>query len=123
MTRIPIEQLIAVIEKLLKAWPRPAAEIAREVGYSESAVRKRLEHLAYEGRAHRVRVKSDNGPGLCYTWHPGAALGAIVAQPLTPEQAAVPYQPTVRTYPANHCRDPLVGALFGPATSVEAANK
>jgi len=115
MTKVSIEQLIAVIETLLQAGPRPAAEIARAVGYSESAVRKRLEQLAHEGRAHRVRIKSDNGPGLCYIWHYGAAMGAVIAQPLSPEQAAVPHQPTVHTYPAINRCDPLVAALFGSA--------
>lgn len=122
--RVPIEQLIVAIEDVLKAGPRVTDELARELGYSVSALRPRLEQLALENRAHRRRVEFEHWSGVCYRWHYGAAVDAlvvpdhpIVGRPSAETRAAVPFQSTVRAYPAINRRDPLVAALFGHASS------
>lgn len=120
--RVPIEQLLPAIEQVLKSGPRVIDQIAREVGYSVGAVRSRLQQLELENRAHRRRVIFENWSGICYHWYHGAAVDAMVVpqaasvqEALGPEQqAVVPFQCTVRTYPAINRRDPLVAALFGP---------
>lgn len=124
-SRVPIEQLPAAIEELLKAGPHVMDSIARELGYSVAAVRPRIAQLHLENRVHRQLVKVRIWPGgMCYTWHHGP--GPDAAAPSSPRpagEAIVPSQKSVRSYPAINRRDPLVAALFGPSTSAEAANE
>lgn len=119
--KVPIEELMGAIEKLLEAGPRGIGEIGRELGYSPVALRWRLEQLELENRAHRQREQVKSWSGLYYRWHHGPAAGAdtLLAGSLARQQAGeaqqgmVPFQSTVRTYPAVNRRDPLVAALFG----------
>lgn len=121
-SRVPIEQLPAAIEELLKRGPRSFDQIARAVGWSQSAVRKRVEQLALDGRVHRRRVRVDC-PGFSYNWFYGPApeAAALPSHALAQEpqradlRVQVPFQYSVRVYPAIDRRDPLVAALFGPA--------
>lgn len=121
--KVPIQQLMAAIEEVLKAGPRGIGEIARELGYSPVALRWRLEQLELENRAHRQREQIKSWSGLYYRWHHGPAAGndaLFAASPVQQEagkaqQGMVPFQSTVRTYPAVNRRDPLVAALFGPS--------
>ena len=114
LTDLP-EALLAVLAK----GPREIREIAAELGYSTRAVLSRLEQLQIEQRAHRRRVQIKTWAGLCYHWYLGpdleapAALDGAPARPSLAQQAIVPFQSTVRTYPAINRRDPLVAALFG----------
>jgi DNA-binding Lrp family transcriptional regulator len=125
---VPIEQLQGTIEELLKAGPRSIDQLARATGWSKAAVKPRVEQLQLEGRTHRVRVQSENSPGVCYQWHFGPASGAVAtAQAVlfqTPQDAEkrgiVPFQHSVRKWPAINRRDPLVIALFGPARAHQA---
>ncbi|MGI4846184.1 MAG: hypothetical protein ACRYF7_23080 [Janthinobacterium lividum] len=117
---VPIEELLPAIEKSLEAAPRHMKDLARELGCSEFAVRRRLLQLESEHRAHRVR---ENTQGLCYLWHPGPAPGAKIPIPIIPAQdlpgaelrVSAPYQSTVRSWPLITRRDELVAALFGLA--------
>jgi DNA-binding HxlR family transcriptional regulator len=120
--KVPVEQLPAAIEELLKRGPRSFDQIARAVGWSQSSVRKRVEELALAGRVHRRRVRVDC-PGFSYNWFYGPAPEAAAlphcAMAQEPQRAdlraKVPFQNSVRTWPAIDRRDPLVAALFGPA--------
>ena len=121
--KVPIEQLLTAIEELLKAGPRGIGDIARALGYSPVAVRWRLEQLELEHKAHRQREQIKSWSGLYFRWHHGPAVGVdtLLAGPLSQQgasaahQGMVPFQSTVRTFPAVNRRDPLVAALFGPA--------
>ena len=123
--KVPIEQLLTAIEDALRAGPHLAEQLANDFGFSTCAVRRRLEQLEREHRAHRVRV---HGHGLCYLWHSGALPGAVIAPPIAlgrelPRanlRVLVPFQSVVRTWPAFGGRDPLVTALFGPGRQVGA---
>ena len=120
--RVPVEQLHTAIEDLLKAGPRSMDEIAHAVRWSPAAVRKRVEQLAIENRVHRRRVRADC-PGFSYHWYHGPSREAaelphygMAQEPLRADlRATVPFQNSVRTWPAIARRDPLVAALFGPA--------
>jgi hypothetical protein len=116
-SRVPIDQLPAAIEELLKSGPHVLDAVARELGYSVAAVRPRMSQLYLENRVHRKRVKIQAWPGgVCYTWHHGPGPDAPApSQPRPALQAIVPSQTSVRTYPTINRRDPLVAALFGPA--------
>ena len=124
-SRVPIEQLPAAIEELLKAGPRVLASIAAALGYSVAAVRPRIAQLHLENRVHRKRNRIQGWPGgMCYMWHYGPGPEATGPAAPRPEgQAIVPSQKSVRTYPAINRRDPLVAALFGLPTSAEAASE
>jgi len=121
--KVPIEDLPEAIEEILKAGPRAIGEIARALGYSVVAVRTRLEDLEIEQRAHRRRVVLKSWSGVLYLWYFGAAIdaptlldGTLVQNGLSREQqGTIPFQSTVRTFPAINRRDPLVAALFGSA--------
>lgn len=122
--RLAIELLPAAIEQLLEAAGHTVLELTRVLGYSERAIRPRLEQLQLDHRAHRVRVKLRNAPGVCYRWHAGAAPDAAEEVPVvtpdlrTRQRLGLPIQTTVREYPAVNRRDPLVAALHGPAGQV-----
>lgn len=127
--KVPLDELLTAIEAVLAAGPRGCDAIARELGYSVSAVRIRLEQLELEQRAHRRQTAIKGWQGLAYLWCFGPADGAALetGQALVPQgapnreqQAIVPFQSTVRTYPAINRRDPLVAALFGPSNQAGA---
>lgn len=126
--RVPVEQLQVAIVDLLKTGPHVIDAIARELGYSVSAVRLRLEQLQLENRAHRRRIKFEDWSGVCYAWYHGAALDAAIPPAATEAQVVlrpedrgiVPNQRSMRTYPAITQRDPLVAALFGPVGQADA---
>jgi len=120
--KVPITELLTAVEDVLKAAPRGIREIARELGYSVVAVRARLEELELEQRAHRRQILVTGWSGVCYLWYAGPAVGAALNAGETlaaqgghsrEQQATVPFQATVRTWPAINRRDPLVAALFG----------
>jgi len=121
--RVPIGQLLTAVEDVLRNGPRTIGALAQELGYSVVAVRARLEQLELEQRAHRVKVPINSFSGFAFQWHHGAAANdacsspAVLAQqrPGPADQGAVPFQSTVRTFPAINRRDPLVAALFGAA--------
>lgn len=121
--KVSIEDLDDAIEALLKAGPHSVTEVTRELGWSTRAVCPRLEQLELEHRAHRVRVRLPNTPTICYHWHFGPAPGGTAtdqcatraALPPARLRAIVPFQHSVREFPAIDRRDPLVAALFGPA--------
>lgn len=127
--QVPIDQLRGAIEELLKAGPRSIDQLARATGWSKAAVQPRVEQLQLEGRAHRVRIPNENSPGVCYLWHFGPPIGAAAAAqaalcqtPQHPEKRGiVPFQHSVRSYPAIDWRDPLVAALFGPPRARQVA--
>lgn len=110
--KVPAEQLTLAIENVLRTGPHSIDELSRELGYSVSAVRSRLDVLVYEQRVHRRKVTFKSWTGVGYFWHYGAAPDIPVAEVVP--QATVPFQSTVQTYPAINRRDPLVAALFGP---------
>ena len=120
--KVPISQLLAAVEGVLETGPRTIGAIAQELGYSVVAVRARLEQLELEQRAHRVKVPINSFSGFAFQWRHGAAANdacpppAALAQqrPGLADQGVVPFQSTVRTFPAINRRDPLVAALFGP---------
>ena len=116
--KVPAEQLTLAIEDVLRTGPHSINEICRELGYSVAAVRARLDLLVSEQRVHRRKVEFKSWTGVGYLWHYGAAPDIPVAEVVP--QATVPFQSTVRTYPAINRRDPLVAALFG---STRQANK
>lgn len=122
--RLAIELLPAAIEQLLEAAPRAVLDLSRVLGYSERAIRPRLEQLQLDRRAHRVRVKLTKSPGVSYRWHAGAAPDSVEQVPVaTPDlcrrqRLGLPIQTIVREYPAVNRRDPLVAALHGPAGQV-----
>jgi len=121
--KVPIGQLLGAIESVLATGPRTIGSLAQELGYSVVAVRARLEQLELEQRAHRVKVPINSFSGFAFQWRHGAAANdacpslAVLAQlrPGLADQGVVPFQSTVRTYPAVNRRDPLVAALFGAA--------
>ena len=120
--RVPIEQLRGAIEELLKAGPRSIDQLARATGWSTAAVRPRVEQLQLEHRAYRVRTHFEHCPGVCYMWHYGSAIDAAIAahdelihaSHCRETRGHVPFQNSIRAYPAIDRRDPLVAALFGP---------
>lgn len=124
--KVPIAQLPAAIEEALKLGPRLVDSLGLELGYSNFTIRRRLEELENEQRVYRVRIKSELGQGVCYLWHHGLAPGAklipkiLLGQelPRVEERGSVPFQAIVRSWPAFNGRDPLVAALFGPATVI-----
>lgn len=126
--KVPIEQLPEAIEEILNAGPRAIGEIARALGYSIVAVRTRLEQLEIEQRAHRRRLVLKSWSGVLYLWHIGADVDAPTLLDATlaqnglsrEQQAIIPFQSTVRTFPAINRRDPLVAALFGSAHQASA---
>jgi len=126
--RVSIEDLDVAIEELLKAGPHSVIEVTRVLGWSTRAICPRLEQLALERRAHRVRVRLPNTPTVCYRWHSGPAPDSAVAPecalaaalPNAKQRAIVPFQQSVRVFPAIDRRDPLVAALFGPARRASA---
>lgn len=121
--KVPIDQLPGALVNILAAGPREIRELARELGYSVGPVLARLEQLAIEQRAHRRRVQINTWTGICYHWYLGPDANAPVVldgahaqdRPSLTQQVIVPFQSTVRTYPAINRRDPLVAALFGPS--------
>ncbi|KQQ93645.1 hypothetical protein [Massilia sp. Leaf139] len=128
--KVPLAQLLCAVEDVIAARPRGIIEVARELGYSVGAVRARLEQLELEQRAHRRQIAIKGWCGVAYLWYAGPAdtaelkLGeTLVAQgaPNREEQAMIPFQSTVRTFPAINRRDPLVAALFGPAPARQVA--
>jgi len=125
---VPIERLLSVIESTLQSGPRLVDQLAFELGYTTSAVRPRLEQLEREHRAHRVRVPREHSQGFCYQWRYGQAPGVVHAPVIVLAQAlpraelrvSVPFQTIVCSWPAFLYRDPLVAALYGPASQVGA---
>jgi hypothetical protein len=122
--KVPIAELATSIRDLLKTGPRTIGEVARELGYSIVAVRARLEQLELDQLAHRRQIQIQAWSGVCFLWYEGPAdgaalkLGEALATPGGPtreQQVIIPFQATVRTYPAVNRRDPLVAALFGSA--------
>lgn len=121
--KVPTEQLLSAIEKLLQASSRLVDELAHELGCSTSMVRLRLERLECEGRAHRTRVRLENYQGKCYMWHHGLPPGALAAFPIelarelprAELRVRVPHQAIVSSWPEFRHRDWSVAALFGPA--------
>lgn len=125
--RVPIGQLLTAVEDVLRNGPRTVGALSQELGYSVVAVRARLEQLELEQRAHRVKVPINSFSGFAFEWRHGAANDAgssptVLAQqrPGLADQGIVPFQSTVRTFPAINRRDPLVAALFGPSRSASA---
>lgn len=110
---LPIEQLTPELARLLAESPRVVRELTKLTGYSEPAVRIRLEFLESEGHAHRTaRGTLHRGKGGYYLWHAGAAPSVVtVVKPIPVSKLS---QKTVTEYPPNHRRDDLVEALFGP---------
>jgi hypothetical protein len=119
--KVPVDELAGAIEELLRAGPRSVAEVTRALGWSTRAICPRLEQLALEDRAHRVRVRLPNTPSVCYRWHAGpapgsaaaAGTGAAATLPQARPRVIVPYQHSVSVFAAIDRRDPLVAALFG----------
>jgi hypothetical protein len=110
---IPIEELPAAIERLLKDAPRVIPELARLTGYSEGAVRVRLETFEQEKRAHCIS-KGAQKRGKGYNeWHHGQAPAHTVAEQAG--KGAIPQQRITDKFPPCDRRDSLVEALFGPA--------
>lgn len=114
--KVPAEGLILAIEDVLKRGPHSINQIARELGYSVSAVRWRLDLLRLEHRAYRRKVEFSDQTGTNYLWYHGAEVDIPLAD-VEPREN-VPVQGTVREYPAIDRRDPLVVALFGRARQV-----
>ncbi len=123
--KVPIEHLLSAIEETLKAAPRLVDQLVSEFGYHQTAVRSRLDQLEREHRAHRVRIKRAHSQGLCHEWRHGQAPGTVPAPvielgqelPRAELRVIVPFQAIVRSWPKFSGRDPLVAALFGPATA------
>lgn len=116
--KVSIDELGPAVEEALKVGRCLVDAIARDLGYSTTTIKKRLERLEHAGRAHRARIPGRLG--LAYRWHHGPGPDAVVAPvyvaPALPysQQGFTPFQYTIRTYPAIDRRDPLVAALFGP---------
>lgn len=110
---IPIEQLVPAIERLLKDAPRVIRELAHLTGYSEAAVRVRLEILESDQRAHRVRCGTLKRGSGYFEWRKGPTpADAQAYQACT--KATIPQQRITDKFPPCDRRDSLVEALFGP---------
>ena len=118
-TRRATDPLEVAIEALLGSGPRLADQLAHDAGYSLAATRLRLERLLEGGRIHREKVNLGQ-PRWQYLWHAGPAPAAPAEdaeEADVDDDAFVPVQTTVRSYPRVGRRDPLVAALFGPASN------
>jgi hypothetical protein len=110
---VPIEQLTPEIERLLAGSPRVVRELAALTGYSEPAVRIRLEFLLAERRAHRIsKGVQGRGKGGFFLWHPGPAP-AMADTPRPRHPTSGLNQKTLTEYQIHARRDELVEALFG----------
>lgn len=106
--------LPSLILALLKREPLWSVEdLARELDFSTSAIRKRLLALQGESRVHHIKLRTAGGLGLVNLWQHGPApknpAAPVTSKPIRAHQVAQ----TVNTGDKN--RDPLVAALFGPA--------
>lgn len=104
-----LEQLSDVIERRLQnAGPEgfTVPEVAEGLGFSLGTVRARLDALQEAGRIYRERHVQVGRAAIYFTYHAAIVVGDGV-------DADAPRQSTVRNYPQNNQRDPLVAALFG----------
>jgi hypothetical protein len=111
--RAALAQLNDQILELLAQGQQSAEGLARVTGFSGSTIRARLSELRLIGKAHCVQDPSSK-LGARFFWHAGAGEGVrTVDSPAL--SLATAYQVTLKVYPIENRRDPLVAALFGPA--------
>lgn len=114
--REALANLTPGILRILTRGPQSAAAIGVELGVAGSTVRGRLSELQLEGRAHSVKDPSPK-LGARFIWHIGPGKeGAAVTQ--SRKTIGAMYQVTLKTYPAENRRDPMVAALFGQPRQV-----
>lgn len=112
-------ELAAKLVELLRAAPCASDDLARITGYSGNAVRTYLSDLSEDGYVNR-QAHSIPGGGRQYLWHVGAITGAMPRSRnrggSEVRSVSQVHQKIVTRFEAFHYRDPLVSALFGPAS-------
>lgn len=109
-------------------------ELSAELGFAPTGIRNKLLELEMLGLVHHLESRTHGGLGLVHYWNNGpkpkdvkyfersqsqAAKVRREAKAKSPQaeetDSCPPRQNTVKSYPQNFQRDPLVAALFGPA--------
>lgn len=104
-------KLETAIVQLIEASPRTAAQLAAQLRVTPKSVQRRLVGLREAGVVHSVANPEKTFPRALRLWISGEGESKPAAAGETPRRILS------KATDAHHQRDPLVAALFGPASN------